>query len=344
VYGIKNQELFRGIYQLYADWAKEKIKKKEDEEKNLNGADKTTSANPNQTKGKAGEEGGKEVSGPKNIPGSGPRYIPGSEPLEQNEKTLPVRTPQTKTNGTTTKRASVPPQSTPVQPTPEPGTKQYSEDDPDLELTIKDTVTHDIKYQFRVRSLSSLKEFLISEGGTDRSQLLLSSAPQKEKTQITHSGIPVVHVYAELLGKECLESRDNENQRERNLQKMRKTRGPYEKPPPPEVPLLAVRLPSAELVQLLTQKGYHQVYLNKESEGLAPLHPSWRPTPNAYAYRKGNAIVSFTVQESPPLVSSCELLQTTNSSYKDLLSILLKYRICIFNVSKQAFIAPEQFQ
>jgi len=304
----------------------------------LNGAAKTTSATPNQTKGKAGEEGGKEVSGPKNIPGSGPRYIPGSEPLEQNEKTLPVRTPQTKTNGTTTKRASVPPQSTPVQPTPEPGTKQYSEDDPDLELTIKDTVTHDIKYQFRVRSLSSLKEFLISEGGTDRSQLLLSSAPQKEKTQITHSGIPVVHVYADLFKKELLESRDNKNQREKTLQEMRRDK--FYKVPPPEVPLANLRLPSAELAQLLAQKGYQQVYLNDSS--LSPLHPSWKPTPNAYAYRKGNAIVYFTVQGT--WVSSCELLQTTNSTYKDLLAILLKYGICIFNVSKQAFIAPEQLQ
>jgi len=190
---------FSEEYQLYA-----RLRKKEDEEKNSNGADKTTS--PNQTK-KAGEEGGKGGVG-------GPRYIPGSEPLEQQEKVLPVRH-QTKTNGTT-KRASV---TSPVnvQPTPESGTKQYSEDFPELELTIKDSATHDLKYQFRVRSLSALKEFLISEGdGIDKSQLLLSSAPQKEKTQITYSSIPVVHVYADLLKKELLESRDNKNQREKN--------------------------------------------------------------------------------------------------------------------------------
>jgi len=148
----------------------------------------------------------------------------------------------------------------------------------------------------------------------------------------------VVHVYADLLKKEFLESRDNKNQRERTLLEMRKDK--FYKVPPPEVPLSNLRLPSADLAQLLAQKGYQQVYLNDSS--LGPLHPSWKPTPNAYAYRKGNAIVYFTVQGT--WVSSCELLQTTNSTYKDLLSILLKYGICIFNVSKQAFIAPEQLQ
>jgi len=281
-----------------------------------------------------GEGGGKGLTGP--------RYIPGSEP-EQHEKVTPPIRHQTKTNGTATKHA--PSQSTPVfvQPTPEPGTKKYAEDFPDLEITIKDSANHDLKYQFRVKSLKALQEFLISEGeGVDPSQLLLSSAPQKDKTQLSYSGIPVVHVYADLLGKEVFESRDNANQREKNLQDMRKIKGYHL--PKPKVALLDVHLPSAEFVQLLTQKGYQQVYLNLDSSmgPLAPLHPSWIPNPNTYAYRKGNAIVYFKVQDT--WVSSCELLQTTNSTYKDMLPILLKYGICIFNVLKQAFIAPEQLQ
>jgi len=273
---------------------------------------------------------------------SGPRYIPGSEPIDQPSPSPPVRH-QTKTNGTAPKRASVPSPQVPVyiEPTPEPGSKVYFENFPDLEITIKDSVSHDIKYQFRVKSLSALKEFLISEGegNTNPSQLFLTSAPQKEKTQITYSGIPVVDVYADLFGKEKLESRANTIQREKNLQQMRRGKGYDEYP---KVPLLDVQLPSAELVQILTQKGYQQVYLNSKGP-LEPLHPRWSPTPFSCAYKKGNAIVYFLVQDDR-WVSECELLQTSNSTYKDLLSILLKYGICIFNVSKLAFIAPEQLQ
>jgi len=236
----------------------------------------------------------------------------------------------------------------PASPAPaphslEPGSKTYAEDSPDLEITIHDTVTHEVKYYFKVKSLPALREFLVSEGnGIPETQLLHSSAPQKDKNQITYAGLPVVHVYADLVGKEMLEARDNKQQREKTIQESRRIRG-Y-RVPAAKVPLRTQRVPVAELQHLLTQKGYQKVFINLDSTNgpLAPLHPSWAPAPHSYAYRKGNAIVYFSNDSG--IVSWCELFHTTNNTYKDLLPILGKYDVCIFNVVKQAFIAPEQLQ
>jgi len=98
-----------------------------------------------------------------------------------------------------------------------------------------------------------------------------------------------------------------------------------------------------EIYHLLVSKSYENVLLNTSANGpAAPLHPEWKPLPHTYSFRKGNQLVMFY---GNPVVESFQfLLNSTNQSYRDLLPILLKYDVCIFNSNKGAFITPGQLQ
>jgi len=221
----------------------------------------------------------------------------------------------------------------------------YPEDSPALEITIRDTNTQDMKYTFRVKSLSALKKFLQTESGgnVNANDLFNTSVPKNDSKNVLYGGLPVVHVYEDLLGKEIIEPRENKESRETFLRGIRKKDRPQTLPEP-VVPLSSKQIPVEELYHLLATKGYESVILNTsaDSGSLAPLHPSWKPLPNTYAFRKGGSLVVFAGQSH---VETCEFLnQSTNQTYKDLLPLLTKYDVCIFNFNKGAFIAPEQLQ
>jgi len=71
-----------------------------------------------------------------------------------------------------------------------------------------------MKYTFRVKSLSALKKFLQSESGgnVNTSDLFNTNMPKNDKN-VFYGGLPVVHVYEDLLGKEIIEPRDNKESR-----------------------------------------------------------------------------------------------------------------------------------
>jgi len=220
----------------------------------------------------------------------------------------------------------------------------YPESNPPLELTIRDTQSHDIKYIFRIKSLSSLKHYLLQEAAGEVSgpELFHTSSLKKdnEKNLILYGGLPVVHIYQDLLGKEVLEPKENKDDREIFVKRKDYK---YLEIPPPKVPIAQKRIPIEEIYHLLVSKSYENVIINTSANGQsAPLHPEWKPLPYTYAFRKGNQLVMLygnTIVESFQF-----LLQSTNQSYRDLLPILLKYGLCIFNSTKGAFITPAQLQ
>jgi len=218
----------------------------------------------------------------------------------------------------------------------------YPESSPPLEITIRDFQTHDIKYTFRVKSLAHLKNYLIAEtNGEIAAGDLFHTSAQKLDKNLFYGGIPVVHIYEDLLGKEQLEPRENKEKRE-NFLKSKNAKNNRDPIPKAEVPLSSKRIPVEEVYHLLATKGYEYVLLNTSANGpTAPLHPDWKPLPNTYTFRKGAVLVTFSGQ---PYVESFQFLNQNTNQYKDLLPILVKYDVCIFNSNKGAFITPEQLQ
>jgi RNA recognition motif-containing protein len=355
VYGIQ-QQIFKGNY-LQVDWAKKKGKDEKDKDSSKNasvGKDAAAQGGSGAKKEKGGNTklassvpptpAVPEVSAP-----ATPRYIPGDEEVESPKSNVsskshpttkqnPPKTPAPKKTDAQKKK----PENVQLAPIPKltKGT-HYSEDSPALEITIRDTNTQDTKYTFRVKSLSALKKFLQSESGgnVNASDLFNTNMPKNDKN-VFYGGLPVVHVYEDLLGKEIIEPRDNKESREIFLRRKNRPQNI----PESVVPLSSKQIPVEEIYHLLAQKGYENVILNTsaDSGSLAPLHPSWKPLPNTYTFRKGGSLVVFTGQSH---VEKCEFLnQSTNQTYKDLLPLLTKYDVCIFNYNKGAFIAPEQLQ
>jgi len=225
----------------------------------------------------------------------------------------------------------------------------YPESNPPLDITIRDTLNHDIKYTFRVKSLSTLKNYLLHEANHEvqHSDLFHTSSQKTEKT-IFYGSIPVVHIYQDILGKEMIEPRENKYDREQilsdiYLKSKNKNYRPFPELPPAKVPISTRNIPVEEVYHFLS-KSYEVILLNTSANGpSAPLHPGWKPYPHTYAFRKGNQLIMFY---GSTIVESFQFLQqsTSNQSYRDLLPILLKYDLCIFNSNKGAFITPEQLQ
>jgi RNA recognition motif-containing protein len=362
VYGIQ-QQIFKGTY-LQVDWAKKKNLKKDEKDKD---SSKNVSVGKDAAQGGAGakkEKGGNPKLAasvptpavPEVLAPATPRYIPGDEevvesPLKSNvsSKSHPSAKQNPPKNAASKKQTDTPkkkPDNVQLAPIPKltKGT-HYPEDSPALEISIRDTNTQDMKYTFRVKSLSALKKFLQSESGgnVNASDLFNTSVPKNDKN-VFYGGLPVVHVYEDLLGKEIIEPRENKESRETFLRGLNRKKDRPQTIPESSVPLSSKQIPVEELYHLLASKGYESVILNTSADSgpLAPLHPSWKPLPNTYTFRKGGSLVVFTGQSH---VETCEFLnQSTNQTYKDLLPLLTKYDVCIFNFNKGAFIAPEQLQ
>jgi len=218
----------------------------------------------------------------------------------------------------------------------------YPESSPPLEITIRDVQTHDIKYTFRVKTLTHLKNYLISETNSEvAASDLFHTSSQKSDKNLFYGGVPVVHIYEDLLGKEQLEPRDNKEKRE-NFLKSKNAKNNRDPIPKADVPLSSKNIPVEEVYHLLASKGYEYVLLNTSANGpTAPLHPDWKPLPNTYTFRKGGVLVTFSGQTH---VETFQFLNQNTNQYKDLLPILVKYDVCIFNSNKGAFITPEQLQ
>jgi len=333
------QELFKGT-RLNVDWAKQRQDEK-DSAKTVPGPA------PHAKSPRKGDE--QKPSGAKQINNT-QRYIPGDMKEIVESSTSQVNSHQPVTGAEPEiPNKEIPPEPELPAPVPIPNliTKtHYPESNPPLEVTIRDTQSHDIKYTFRVKSLSTLKNYLLQEasGEVNTSDLFHTSSQKdkiNEKKNISYGSIPVVHIYQDLLGKEMLEPLENKDDREYLLRK--KNFNNLKELPPAKVPLSSKKIPVEEIYHLLVSKSYEYVLLNTSANGpSAPLHPEWRPLPHTYSFRKGNQLVMFygnTVVESFQF-----LLPSTNQSYRDLLPILLKYKAGIFNSIKGAFITPQQLQ
>jgi len=331
------QEMFKGA-RLHVDWANKRRQEEKDKDKEWDSAKPVTTP---QSPAKNSKLQDSKTPGVKEMT---KRYIPG----DMKEETV-TSTPAV------TKESDLPNAENPTEPEiiPEPlspiltpipnliGRTHYPESNPPLEITIRDTLNNDIKYSFRIKSLTSLKNYLLHEANHEvsASNLFHTSSQKNEKT-IFYGGIPVVHIYQDLLGKEMLEPRENKEDREYFLGKKDYR---YLEIPEARVPISHRKIPVEEVYHLLS-KNYELILLNTSANGpSAPLHPGWKPLPHTYTFRKGNQLIVFygnTIVESFQFL----LQSTSNQSYRDLLPILLKYNVCIFNSNKGAFITPEQLQ
>jgi len=338
LFGVQ-QQAFKGNH-LRVDWAKENKKKNENKDKD------NAKATDTPKKDEVTKDNPKQDSFKKD------RYIPGdmkevTSVLNKEAVVMEDIALNSENLESEVSAIKAAPEPVPLTPIPNLNLKNhYPESEPPLEISIRDTQTNDIKYTFRVKSLSHLKNFLLAEANGDVSAAdLFHSRIQKTTDHIVYSygSVPVVHTYEGLFGKEVIEPRENKEQRESFLKKRQNNNRGTNEIPEAKVPLSTKKIPVEEIYHLLVSKGYDYVLLNTSKNGpSAPLHPEWKPLANTYGFKKASLLVMFN---GKTYVESFQFLNpSTTQSYKDFLPILLKYDVCIFNSNKGAFITPEQLQ
>jgi len=261
---------------------------------------------------------GSTVSGANSDPNK-PRIIPGlvTKP-KANEEASPSSSQQSRNK--VDKESSPNSSSTPSSPS----------QDPQVEITIRNTTDGEILYQFRPQNIQNIKNLLISEGAS-ASDVFQVSVPPKSQ-QITYGGNSVVHLYPDSLGVEFLESNEFSHQRKNDFQSYTKKHSPQLLNKPKSLENL--KIPVEQLHQTLQSKGYNKVILNLDPNGpLAPLSPSWKVS-NLYGFKKGNTIVAGEVAQNGKgaFLKSVSFVRSNSGTFKDLVDFIKKYNLCIINI------------